>query len=100
MTYTQLPSRMYDVIGSQLPFELLNFFNLTVSSSSKIYCMTKGASHFVPPHENVCTCRFLITENVQTIDRKEWLCLIVWNANNPPSAAMCLSSSVIVSLVK
>jgi hypothetical protein len=51
-------------------------------------------------HEIVCTFRFLITEDVQSIDRKERLCLIVWNASNPPSAAMCLSSFVIVSLVK
>jgi hypothetical protein len=43
---------------------------------------------------------FFITEDVQSIDRKEWLCLFVWNANNPSYAAMCLSSSVIVSLVK
>jgi hypothetical protein len=80
---------------------------LTLFSSSKICCMAKGAktftaiaSHFVRPHEHFCICRFLVTEDLHSIDRREWLCLIVWNANNPSSAAMCLSSSVIVSLVK
>jgi hypothetical protein len=61
---------------------------------------TTIASHFVQHHENFCTCRFIITEVAQSIDKKERLCLIVWNANNPSLAAMCLSSLVIVSLVK
>jgi hypothetical protein len=34
------------------------------------------------------------------MDLKEWLCFIVWNTNSPPSAAICLHSSVIVPLVK
>jgi hypothetical protein len=72
---------------------------VTVSSSSNIYCMAKGAktfittaSHFVRPHENFCTCRFLTTEDVQSIDWKEWLCLIVWNANNPSLVMFVLIS--------
>jgi hypothetical protein len=80
---------------------------LTVYSFSKICCVARGAktfttvaSYFVRPHENFCTCRFFSAEDVQSIDRKEWLCLFVRNANNPSYAAMCLSSSVIVSLVK
>jgi hypothetical protein len=48
---------------------------------------TTVASHFVRPHEHFYTCRFLITGDFQFIDRKEWLCLIVWNANNPSSVA-------------
>jgi hypothetical protein len=45
---------------------------LTASSSSKICCMAKGAktftisSRFVLPHDNFCTCRFRITEDVQS----------------------------------
>jgi hypothetical protein len=68
--------------------------------------MAKGAetftemdSHFFRPHENFSSCNLLITGDVQSIDRKEWLCFIVCNANSPSLAAVCLNSSVIVSLV-
>jgi hypothetical protein len=64
----------------------------------KNLCMVKGAktfttvdSHFVRAHENFSSCNLLITEDVQSMGRKEWLCFIVWNANSPSSA---------VSLVK
>jgi hypothetical protein len=57
-------------------------------------------SHFVRLHENFSSCNPLITEDVQSMDRKEWLCFIVWNENCLSSAAICLHSSVIVSLVK
>jgi hypothetical protein len=77
---------------------------VTLSNSSKICCMAKGAktfttidSHFVRPHENFSSCNLLITENVQSMDRKEWF--IVWNASSP-SAAICLHSSVIVFVGK
>jgi hypothetical protein len=80
---------------------------VTLSSSSEISCMVKGAktfttkdSHFVRPHENISSCSLLVTENVQSMDQKEWLCLIVWNANSPSLAAICLRSLVIVSMVK
>jgi hypothetical protein len=53
---------------------------VTLSNSSKIRCMAKGAktfttvgSHFVRPHENVSSCNLLINEDVQSMDRKEWL---------------------------
>jgi hypothetical protein len=66
---------------------------LTLSNSSKIYCMAKQAktfttmdSHFVQPHENFSPCNLLITEHVQPTDQKEWLCFIVCNANSPSSA--------------
>jgi hypothetical protein len=79
---------------------------VTLSSSSKICCMAKGAktfttmdSHFVRPHEIIFSCNLLITKDVQSMDGKEWLCFIVWNADSP-SDAICLHSSVIVSLVK
>jgi hypothetical protein len=69
--------------------------------------MVKGAktfttmdSHFIRPHEEFSSSNLLITEDVQSMDRTEWLCLIVWNANSPSSAVICLHSSVIVSLVK
>jgi hypothetical protein len=69
--------------------------------------MAKGAktfatmdSHFAQPHENFSLCSVLITENVQSMDQKEWLCFIVWNANSPSSDAICLHSLVVVSLVK
>jgi hypothetical protein len=69
--------------------------------------MAKGAntfttmdSHFVQPHENFSSCNLLIAEDVQSMDRKEWLCLIVWNANTPSTAAICLQSSVVVPFVK
>jgi hypothetical protein len=78
-----------------------------LSNSSKICCMAERAetfttkdSHFVRPHENFSSCNLLITEDVQSMDRKEWLCFIVWNANSPSSGAICLHSSVTVSFVK
>jgi hypothetical protein len=78
-----------------------------LSNSSKIGCMAKGAktfttmgSLFIRPHENFSSCSLLITEDVQSMDRKEWLCFIVCNANSPSPAAICLDSSVTVSFVK
>jgi hypothetical protein len=69
--------------------------------------MAKGAktfttmdSHFVPPHEKFSLRNPLIPEDVQFMDRKQWLCFIVWNANSPSSAAIYLHSSVTVSLVE
>jgi hypothetical protein len=80
---------------------------VTLSNSSKVCCMVESAkkfttmdSHFVWPHKNFSSCNLLTTEDVQSMDRKEWLCFIVWNANSPSSAAICLHSSVVVSLVK
>jgi hypothetical protein len=42
--------------------------------------------HFVGPHEHFSLCSLLVTEDVQAMDQKEWLCFIVWNANSPASA--------------
>jgi hypothetical protein len=76
---------------------------VTLYKSSKICCMAKEAktfttmdSHIVRPLENFSSCKLPITEDVQSMDRKEWLCFIVWNANSPSSPAICLHSSVIV----
>jgi hypothetical protein len=62
---------------------------ITFSNSSKICCMAKGAktfttmdSHFVWPHENFSSCNLLITEDLQSMDQKEWMCFIVWNAQS------------------
>jgi hypothetical protein len=56
-------------------------------------------SHFVRPYQNFSLRKLLIIEDVQSMDREEWLCLTVSNANGPSSAGICLHSSVIVSLV-
>jgi hypothetical protein len=80
---------------------------VTLHNFSKICFMAKGSktftamdSHFVLTYEDFSSCNFVITDDVQTMDRKEWLCFIVWNANSPSSTAVCLHSSVIVFLVK
>jgi hypothetical protein len=61
---------------------------VTLSNSSKVCCMAKGAmtfttmdSHFVRPHENFSSCN-LITKDVQSVDQQEWLCFTVWNAKS------------------
>jgi hypothetical protein len=76
---------------------------VTLCNSTKMAKMAKTFitmdSHFVRPHENFSLCKLLIIEDVQSMDREEWLCLTVCNANSPSSAAICLHSSVIVSLV-
>jgi hypothetical protein len=79
---------------------------ITLPNSSEICCMVKGVKtfttvdlHFVRPHQSFSSCSLLITEDVQSMYRKEWLCFIVWNANSPSLAAVCLHSSVIVSFV-
>jgi hypothetical protein len=50
---------------------------VTLSNSSKICCMAKAAktfttmdSHFARPNENFSLCNLLITEDVQSMDRK------------------------------
>jgi hypothetical protein len=68
-----------------------------MAKGSKIF--TSMDSPFVRPHENISSCN-LISEVVQPMDLKDWLCFTVWNANSPSSAAMCLHSSIIVSLEK
>jgi hypothetical protein len=72
---------------------------LTIFSSSKIYYMAKRVqdiynsfSYFFPTHANCCSYSLFIAENVQSINRKEWLCLIVWNVKNSSSTAMRLYS--------
>jgi hypothetical protein len=43
---------------------------------------------------------FFFSKDVKSIDQKDWLCLTVWNTNNPSLAAMCLHSLIIVCLAK
>jgi hypothetical protein len=45
-------------------------------------------SHFVRRNEKFSSCNLLVTEDEQSMDRKEWLCFIVWNVNSPSSAAV------------
>jgi hypothetical protein len=79
---------------------------VALSSSSKICCKAKGSkefttlySHFVRLREKFPRAIFLSLRMYNPwIERNG--CFIVWNVNSPSSAAICLHSSVIVSLVK
>jgi hypothetical protein len=65
------------------------FFKNLLHGKKRAKTFTTMDSHFVRPVENFSSCNLLITEDIQSMDQKEWLCFVLWNANSP-SAVVCL----------